>query len=93
VGAGVKVYRATGSIDINQPLRELALLTNGSQTKGVVDFGAGLKYSLLSHFSLRIDFHDYVTGFPQKLFPVTAPSKESGVLHDFVPTVGVGIRF
>ena len=55
--------------------------------------GGGVKVSVTTHATVRVDFRDYISPFPEHLF-VTAPgAKIHGWLNDFVPLVGVSYMF
>jgi hypothetical protein len=59
----------------------------------LISFGAGVKAALASHIIFRVDFRDYVTPFPDKLFAAPKGSKQSGRLHDFVSMGGFSFVF
>jgi hypothetical protein len=55
--------------------------------------GGGVKVTLTEHALIRVDFRDYISPFPEKLF-VTAPgAKIRGWLNDFVPLAGLSFVF
>ena len=72
-----------------QPLSNFAFLTHTDQVKPLVSLGGGLKFALSDHWQARVDFRDYATPFPEKLFAPAAGAKIHGWLHDFVPLLGV----
>ena len=92
-GGGIKWYIGNGRERASQPLTNFAALTRASQTEGLISFGGGVKAALASHIIFRVDFRDYVTPFPDKLFAAPKGSKESGWLHDFVPMAGFSFVF
>jgi hypothetical protein len=92
-GAGIRDFRGTGHEYVNQPLSDFALLTKTSEVKPLISVGGGVKFALTDHATVRVDFRDYISPFPEKLF-VTAPgAKIRGWLNDFVPLVGVSYVF
>ncbi len=92
-GGGVKVYRGTGRETASQPLSGFALLTKTRQWEPMISFGGGVKYSMSKHTLLRLEFRDYVTPFPEKLFVTMGSAKIHGWLHDFVPMAGISFVF
>jgi hypothetical protein len=64
-----------------------------AHVKPLISVGGGVKLSLTNRTTLRLDFRDYISPFPENLF-VTAPgAKIRGWLNDFVPLVGVSYVF
>jgi hypothetical protein len=51
--------------------------------------GAGLRVRLSDHLMLRLEVHDYLTPFPNKVIAPAAGAKVGGWLQDFVPSVGL----
>jgi hypothetical protein len=92
-GGGMRLFRGTGHEYANQPFGDSALLTKTNEVKPLISAGGGVKVGLTSHTVVRVDFRDYISPFPEKLF-VTAPgAKIRGWLHDLVPMVGVSYVF
>jgi hypothetical protein len=92
-GAGFKNYRGTGTERAYQPLSQFALLTRTSEWKPLISLGAGVRVRLGKWASLAAEVHDYLTPFPsQVIAPVGGASLERRI-HDFVPTLALGIRF
>jgi Outer membrane protein beta-barrel domain len=92
-GAGIKYYTATGNEDPAQPLSNFAFLTHAHEVEPLISFGGGIKWQFAEHWQARIDFRDYTTPFPEKLFAPAQGSKNHGWLHDFVPLIGVDWTF
>jgi Outer membrane protein beta-barrel domain len=92
-GAGIKYYTATGHEDPAQPLSSFAFLTHVNEVEPLISFGAGVKWQFAEHWQMRLDFRDYATPFPEKLFAPAPGSKIHGWLHDFVPLLGVDWTF
>lgn len=92
-GGGVKIYRGTGTEVAFQPLSNFALLTKDQDLTGLVSVGAGLKIKLAPHVQLRVDVHDYLTPFPNKVITPAPGAKVGGWLQDIVPMGGLAIVF
>ena len=92
-GAGIKRYTATGKEYVVQPLSNFAFLTHADEVKALVSFGGGVKMAVNEHWLVRLDFRDYATPFPEKLFAAAPGAKIHGWLHDFVPLLGVEWTF
>jgi hypothetical protein len=89
VGAGVKLYQGTGTQMAYQPLSNFALLTQQQDLTPLVSAGAGIKFQLSPHVQIRMDVHDYLTPFPNKVITPNAGAKVGGWLQDFVPMIGI----
>ncbi len=92
-GGGVKRYDGVGRQVISQPLGSYAVLTRGHQIEGMVSFGGGVKISLGDRWVARLDFRDYATPFPTRLFATPANATVHGWLQDFVPMIGLDYTF
>jgi opacity protein-like surface antigen len=92
-GGGVKLYRGTGAESAFQPLSSFALLTKANETKGLISVGAGIKFAVTRSFQLRVEVHDYITPFPQKVITPALGAKTDGWLQDFVVMAGLSITF
>ena len=71
----------------------IAGLTTQSQWEPAFDFGGGVKVRVGRHVVVRGDVRDYLSIFPNKLFPPTGGAKQSGILHQFTPMFGIGYTF
>lgn len=91
-GGGVKLYQGTGTEVRSQPLNNLALLTRTSDTRGLVSVGAGLKLNT-GRLGVRIELHDYITPFPNKVIAPAQNATIGGWLHDLVASFGVSLLF
>lgn len=92
-GGGIRLFGGTGHEYVNQPFGDFALLTRTTEVKPLISVGGGVKISATNHITVRVDFRDYISPFPENLF-VTAPgAKIRGWLNDFVPLVGVSYVF
>jgi Outer membrane protein beta-barrel domain len=92
-GAGVKLYRGTGTEVVSQPLSSYALLTKTSEVKPMVSFGAGVKIRMSDRVQLRVELRDYVTPFPKNVIAPNNGAKVSGWIHDFMPMFGISYLF
>jgi len=92
-GAGIKIYRGTGTEVAFQPLSNFALLTKDQDLAGMLSVGAGVKFSIMPHVQLRLDVHDYVTPFPKQIIAPAANAKVSGWMQDIVPMAGLAFTY
>jgi Outer membrane protein beta-barrel domain len=92
-GAGIKRYDGTGGafFPLYPPVG--TFLGRGHQVEGMLSFGGGLKVALNDRWLVRVDFRDYATPLPDKLFVSPLGSHVSGWLQDFVPMFGVDWTF
>jgi hypothetical protein len=89
LGAGVKIYRGTGTEVVYQPLSNYALLTQAQDLTPLISGGVGIKFQLSSRVQIRAEVHDYATPFPNKVITPALNAKVGGWLQDFVPMVGI----
>jgi hypothetical protein len=93
-GAGMKLFRGTGTESALQPLSNIAILTKTHQVEPEVNVGVGIKFKVGKHGLFRVDARDYMSPIPKDVIAPAPPSgKMSGWLHDFVAMVGFGARF
>jgi len=93
VGAGVKIFRGTGTEAAYRPLMEYAYLTRTLEPKPMLTIGGGLKLQFHGRFFARFDLQNQITRFPQKIItPANGMSLGSWLL-DFVPAVGLSWVF
>jgi hypothetical protein len=88
-GGGVKIYRGTGSEAVYQPLSNFALLSKVQDLTPLAVAGAGVRVRLSEHLILRLEVHDFLTPFPNKVIVPAAGSKVGGWIQDIVPSVGL----
>ena len=93
IGAGVKKYNGTGAEHATQALSRVAVLSNTSDLKPMMTFGAGLKMTLTQSLSLRVEFRDTMTPFPGKVVLATGGSNPGGWVQDFTPHAGISYVF
>ena len=92
-GGGMRLFDGTGHEYANQPFGDFALLTKTTEVKPLISVGGGVKVSITGHATVRMDFRDYISPFPERLFVTTPGAKIRGWLNDFVPLVGVSYVF
>jgi hypothetical protein len=92
-GVGIKDYSGTGTEQVFQPLSDIALLTKTSQFKPLLVFGGGVKFLLTSNISFRVELHDFMTPFPDKVIAPALGSKVGGWLSDFAAMAGISFSF
>src|SRR5262249_32680194 len=92
-GGGVKIFRGTGTEQAFQPLSNFALLTKAQDLTGLLSVGAGFKVRIAEHVALRLEVHDYLTPFPNKIITPAANAKVSGWLQDIVPMAGLAFTY
>ncbi|HWB84079.1 MAG TPA: hypothetical protein VG675_08065 [Bryobacteraceae bacterium] len=92
-GGGMKIFRGTGKEAAYQPLSQYAYFTRTQAVKPMISVGGGIKYVIRRNIFLRTEFRDYITPFPTELIAPAPGAKISGLLHDFVPMVGLSVVF
>jgi outer membrane protein W len=92
-GAGIKLYRGTGTETLTQPLSKIALLTKTQDVRPLVSVGAGIKFKVSSKVNFRVEVHDYLTPFPKDVIAPAQGASVGGWIHDIVPTFGLSIVF
>lgn len=92
-GAGVKVFRGTGTEAAYQPLSNFGYLTKTQQVKPMVSVGGGMKVPLSAHTFLRAEIRDFISPFPGNVIAPAPRVSGGGWLHDLVPMVGVSFTF
>ena len=93
VGGGLKIFDGTGVEAAYQPLSQFGYFTKTRSLKPMGDFGAGIRYALTPHLSLRTEFRDYITAFPTAVLTPAPGAKYGSLLHDLVPTVGISYQY
>ena len=92
-GAGIKVYRGTGTEQAYQPLYNFALLTKDQDLTPMVSLAAGIKFAVSSHLQFRVEVHDYLTPFPKKVIVPAQGASVGGWLQDIVPAAALAYTF
>jgi hypothetical protein len=90
LGGGVKMYSGTGTEVASQPLNQLALLTKTSEVRGMLSVGGGVKINR-GRFGFRIEAHDFITQFPNKVIAPAQGVSIGGWLHDLVVSAGISV--
>jgi hypothetical protein len=88
-GAGVKIYRGTGVEEAFQPLSNFALLSKVQDLTPLAVAGAGIRMRISDRLALRVEVHDFLTPFPNKVIAPASGSKVGGWLQEIVPSVGL----
>jgi len=90
VGGGMKIYRGTGAEAAYQPLYQYGYFTKTQQLLPMASVGGGMKIALSRKVYLRTEIRDYITAFPKDVIAPPPGTKYGSILHNFVPTVGLG---
>ena len=88
-GGGVKWFSGTGSEQVTQPLSNIAVFSDVRDLKPLVSVGAGVKVAVAKSVMLRLEVHDYLSPFPDKLIAPMPGSSVGGWLNDFVVSAGL----
>ena len=92
-GAGMKIFDGTGQQEAYQPLSQYAYFTRTRVLKPMWDVGGGMKYALSPRMILRTEIRDFMTMFPKDLIAPAPGAKFGGLLHNFVPMVGISYEY
>ena len=92
-GGGIRLFRATGPEYVNQPFSDFAFLTKTNEVKPLISVGGGVKAKLTEHTTIRVDFREYISPFPEELFATAPGAKIRGWLFDSVPMAGLSFVF
>jgi len=92
-GAGFKQFRGTGAERAYQPLSQFALLTRTTEWKALLSLGGGVRVRLSGRISLAAEVRDYLTPFPSKVIAPVGGASLDRWLHNFVPSLALGLRF
>ncbi|MEQ1885159.1 MAG: hypothetical protein ABL967_08865 [Bryobacteraceae bacterium] len=92
-GAGIKVFRGTGSESATQPLSNFAFLTKTTDLRPVISLGAGIKWQIARSMQFRLELHDYLTPFPDQIIAPNVGTNVSGWLNNLVPLAGISYTF
>lgn len=92
-GVGIKDYSGTGKEQVFQPLSDIALFTKTSQFKPLLVVGGGVKFQVASNVTFRVEIHDFLTPFPDKVIAPALGSKVGGWLSDFAAMAGISFSF
>ena len=92
-GGGVKWFSGTGTEQVFQPLSNIAVFSDVRDVKALVSVGAGIKFNIAKSTLLRLEVHDYLSPFPDKLIAPVAGSSVGGWLQDIVVSAGLSFTF
>src|ERR1039457_2465031 len=93
MGAGLKIFRGTGTEAAYQPLSQFGYMTKTQQLKPMASVGAGVRFTLANRFYLRTEFRDFITPFPTQVIAPAPGTKFGSILQDFVPMVALSYEF
>jgi hypothetical protein len=89
IGGGMRIFRGTGTEAAYQPLSQFAYFTKTQAVKPMLSAGAGVKFRLTPHMSLRTEVRDFFTPFPKDLITPAPGVKIGRFLHDITPMIGI----
>lgn len=92
-GTGAKEYIIAGPAPFPQPIPQIASLTTNDVWKVAFSVGGGIKYRLIPHMLLRVDFRDYITTFPRQQIVPAPHNTARGIFEQFTPLFGVSYTF
>ncbi|HEY6344199.1 MAG TPA: hypothetical protein VIY49_22125 [Bryobacteraceae bacterium] len=90
LGGGVVVVSGTGAESAAQPLGNFVALTHTRETLGVGDVGVGLKISISKRVRLRLEAHDYMSPFPDKVIAPAPGASIGGFMNNIVGVASIG---
>jgi Outer membrane protein beta-barrel domain len=93
MGAGLKIFRGTGTEAAYQPLSQFGYMTKTQELKPMASVGAGVRFTLTNHMYLRTEFRDFITPFPTQVLAPAPGAKFGSILQDFVPMVAFSYEF
>jgi hypothetical protein len=92
-GAGVKVYRGTGTEQLVQPNYQYVLLTKTNDVRPLITYGGGVKYRLGRRNFLYLEVRDLLTPAPTDVLVPSIGASIKGWIHDIVPSIGFSFGF
>ena len=92
-GAGIRIFRGTGTEAAFQPLSNLVFLTKTQDLRPLFVAGGGLKYRISEHVVFRGEFYDYISTFPVNVITPAPGAKVGSWLQTFVPLAGLSFLF
>jgi hypothetical protein len=92
-GGGLKMFQGTGAEVAYQPLNRIGLLTRTTDVKPLISLGGGVKFQVGRRAAMRVEVHDFLTQFPDKIIAPALNAKAGGWLHDIVIGVGFSMLF
>jgi hypothetical protein len=91
LGAGVKIFRGTGTEHAAQNLSNYGYLTKTQQFEPMGTVAVGVKVRLAPRVFLRTEVRDYISPFPTQVIAPPPGVKYGSILNNIVPMVGIGI--
>lgn len=92
-GMGAKDYVIAGPAPNPQPIPQIATLTTNDVWKVVFVLGGGIKFHVMNHMDMRVEFRDYLTTFPRTQIVPAPGNTARGVFEQFTPLFGVAYTF
>jgi opacity protein-like surface antigen len=92
-GAGAKDYIIAGPEPFPQPIPQIASLTSNDVWKVAFSVGGGVKFRLIPHMLLRVEFRDYLTTFPRQQIVPAPHNTARGIFEQFTPLFGISYAF
>ena len=93
IGGGMKIFRGTGTEAAFQDLSQYAYFTKTQAVKPMASVGGGIKMQIKPRLFLRAEVRDYLTMFPKELITPAPGAKFGGLLHEIVPSLGIGYEY
>ena len=93
MGAGLRIFRGTGTEEAYQPLSQFGFMTKTQQLKPMASVGAGVRFTLARKLYLRTEFRDFISPFPTQVIAPAPGAKFGSILQDFVPMVALSYEF
>ena len=92
-GMGAKDYVIAGPAPSPQPAPQIATLATNDVWKMVFVPGAGIKFHVVRHMDVRVEFRDYLTTFPRTQIVPASGNTARGIFEQFTPLFGVAYTF
>jgi len=92
-GMGAKEYVIAGPVPNPQPAPQIATLAPNDVWKVVFVPGAGIKFHVIQHLDVRVEFRDYLTTFPRTQIVPASGNTARGIFEQFTPLFGVAYSF
>jgi opacity protein-like surface antigen len=92
-GTGAKEYVIAGPAPFPQPIPQIASLTTNDVWKVVFSAGGGVKFRVIPHMLLRVEFRDFITTFPRQEIVPAPHNIARGIFEQFTPLFGISYTF
>jgi len=94
IGGGMKIFQGTGAETPYQATEQWGYMTKTQEIKPMASLGGGITYQLSPRVTLRVEFRDFLTPFPNKVIaPPSNSVKYPSLLNDLVPMFGLSYSF